>query len=217
MGGDPGGGGGAPPPLEFVWDRFFFEFAINPSLPPHFAPPPVTPWHYKKSPRMPMTLYDVSYKDIHGSFNKTPLNKANNWFGRLKPSAIFSHRAIHFALSRIPIPKPTLHCMCYFFTSQISPQRALGSQAFPVFLWELRDAGPIRPAGPIDFASCDRSHAQTPGFIKHYIVPRFNRHRYHAGLKGQPNIMHARPNTLRFYRENGKASLRHVEVIRAWS
>ena len=34
--GDPGGTGGSP--LEFVWDQFFFEFAINPSLPLHFVP-----------------------------------------------------------------------------------------------------------------------------------------------------------------------------------
>ena len=39
MGGDSGGRGDASP-LEFVWDRFFFEFAINPSLPLHFVPPP---------------------------------------------------------------------------------------------------------------------------------------------------------------------------------
>ena len=36
MGGDPGEMGGCVSPLEFVWDRICFEFAINPSL---FRPP----------------------------------------------------------------------------------------------------------------------------------------------------------------------------------
>ena len=64
MGGDPGGTGGGPP-YNLSGIDFCFEFAINPSLPLHFAPPPpVTPWHYKKSPPM---LYTLTWDPKHMS------------------------------------------------------------------------------------------------------------------------------------------------------